>query len=139
MTDVSGVGRAHLQYQELCLRPGGEDRKRQADLVVEVALGRTDFLAGRTKYGCERVLGGRLSDGPGNSHDGGSWSILPRERPPRQFLQGRQRLLDHQRWDLELAIRNHSHCTAPVGLRSELRAVHFSSECEEKLAVTHFP
>ncbi len=78
--DLAEAAHAHLEHEDLGVGRGGEDRHRQALLVVEAAL-----VGGHPPAGADgrphEVLGARLADAAGDADDRGCEPIA---RPRRQ-------------------------------------------------------
>src|SRR5690606_20747616 len=79
-----------------------QQRERQADLVVEIALGLERLAEGGLEHGGGELLGGGLSVGAGDGaeRDRKSRAVRPRERPQRRerLLHPHQRKVESGRW-----------------------------------------
>ena len=69
MGDIVGMAGPHFNHGKLGPRINFQHRERDADIVVQVSLGRGHDIFGR-EDGADQLLGGRLAVGAGQAHDG---------------------------------------------------------------------
>ena len=82
--DLAGVAHAHLDDRGAVLRPEAEERQRDADLVVEVALGLQDGAARREDRGDHLARGGLpVRAGDADDRDVEAPPVVARDRAER--------------------------------------------------------